>query len=437
MIVVKLVLVSCFLTMGLIVNAQKPLQNDNDGEIMLRDTGSCNIKWIFNTKETNSRSLRWTLFPAYNDNDGFMCGFLITNGITKVHPKFSFSFSPSYTFTNSKLLGQSWLNFDHVTKQDNIAMISYRVGIKSFDFNINKKFNYSQRYLRFDPSVTFHFRHLSPDVKQSQLALKSFFINEEEAVFVNGDFDKLSNKSTLIHRIVYQRLFEDDIQRSDIDLSLEYQAYNSDHYLKVMAISDQRYLYSSKKNLYFRFFATGFIVNTQRMSGSFQNIFTRGSIALIQQGFNDYSYDEYFFSRQNQNGFQDDQVSLTSGGGFKTPVGSAYSIGMSNNFAAAVNFSADIPFRIPTWLPLRIYFDAGTYSTYSGTKFISNMIYNGGFSFNFNDVAALHIPLFYSNDLGNIYKETHNDFFSRMSFTLNLHRLKFKNLKPPFKNLFI
>jgi hypothetical protein len=156
---------------------------------------------------------------------------------------------------------------------------------------------------------------------------------------------------------------------------------------------------------------------------------TKGSIALIQHGFNDYTYDEFYFSRQNQNQLFDDQVSMVNGGGFKTPVGSAHSIGMSNNFAAAVNFSADLPI-MKSWSPFRIYFDIGTYSTYTGDAFKNNVMYNGGLSFHLKDILAIHFPLVYSEELGNIYKGQHKTFFSKISFSMNLEKLNiWKELK--------
>ena len=111
-----------------------------------------------------------------------------------------------------------------------------------------------------------------------------------------------------------------------------------------------------------------------------------------------------------------------NGGGFKTPVGSQFSIGTSNNFAAALNTSIDLPFR-QSWFPIRAYFDIGTASVKEGDKFVNRWMYNGGLSLNFDDIFAIHCPLIYSKDLGNIYKEVHKSFFSRLSFSVNLNRV--------------
>ena len=58
-------------------------------------------------------------------------------------------------------------------------------------------------------------------------------------------------------------------------------------------------------------------------------------------------------------------------------------------------------------------------------KFKNNFLYNGGISLNVKDFIAVHIPLFYSTDLGNLYKGQHESFFSRISFSLDLHKFDF------------
>lgn len=396
------------------------------------DTMKTRINWLLSDRAKNPKTIRWVLFPAYNDNDGFMPGVSISNAAFKNPKKLTFAATPLYSIKNLKLVGQLWINYDQPKSKGTFSKISYRSGIKSFDYNTNEKFDYSQRYIRIDPSLTFHFRHTTANEIQSHLSLKSYFIIEEDAVFNSGVFSGLDSKHTFIQRLEFKRYVTDELQTSDLKVSLEYQGYVSQNYLKMTAITDQRYLFAPKKNLYFRLFASGFILNSQRRSGSYQNIFTRGSIALIHQGFNDYTYDEYFFSRQNQSGFQDDQVSLSQGGGFKTPLGSAYSIGMSNHFAAALNFSCDLPFKLPQWIPLRVYFDVGSYSTHSGAKFVNNVLYNGGLSLNYKDIAAVHLPLVFSKDLGDLYKGSHKDLLSRLSFTINLHKLDFWTIQNRF-----
>ena len=392
------------------------------------DTNNYKIIWIMKKAENFPNSLRWSLFPAYNDNDGVMAGLVLTNQNSTENRKFSFVLAPMYSFKTSKLLGQGKISYDFMKQEGRIDKFSYWLGVKSFDFNHNNKFDYSLRYIKLEPGVSVHLKPKDKKDNTSTITFKTAFISEDKALFNLNEFSAITQEYFIIPRLEYFYSMHDEYQGTDIRLSSEYQGYNNESYLKLTATGDQKYRYAENKFLFFRAFVSGFLINSQRYSSSFQNIFTRGSIALIYHGFNDYTYDETFLSRQNQTGFQNDQISLTSGGGFKTPVGSAYGIGMSNHFAASFGFSSDIPFRLPKWIPLRAYFDIGSYSIYSSVKFKNNIIYNGGLSLHYRDIGAIYIPLFFSDNLGSIYKSEHKSFFSRISFSINLNKIELGKL---------
>jgi ribosomal protein S17E len=392
------------------------------------------LRKLFFDQELTAKALYFAAFPAYNDNDGVMPGIMVTNSTFNNPQKWSFAISPMYSITNNKLLGQAWLNYNIFRKEGNISRISLRSGIKSFDFDKNYSKLYTKRYVRFDPAVTFHFRQ--EGTVKSQLALKTYFIMEDDAIFNNSTFIGLKSIKSTIYKLEYQNSDENLLRSNALKINVEYQKYGSENYMKVTGVSNHSLKYSIKKSLYVRIFASGFIFNSQRQSGSYQNVFTKGSIALIHQGFNDYLYDEYFFGRQNQSRLQDDQISLTNGGGFKTPIGSGFALGMSNNFAASANFSGDVPFRLPSWLPLRLYYDAGIYSTFDrdNNKFQNNIMTNGGISVHLKDIFTFHLPLFYSNSLKNIYTGVQSSFLSRISFSMNLNKLDFWNENVSLEN---
>ncbi|MBK9737335.1 MAG: hypothetical protein IPO92_21230 [Saprospiraceae bacterium] len=400
-------------------------------------SGNISLIGIARKGLTNEKELHITPFPMYNDNDGMMIGINFTNSNVKDVKNLKFSRTPAYSFQNKTLVGQSWGSYDQHMQNNTINKITYRLGVKSFNFNYKKdpKYEYAQRYIRIDPSIQIHFKHPLARNKTSTLSLKTFLIYEQYPQYTNGEYTSLKYNKSLIFKLQYDYKKTSTLSGTTFSLALEQQSYkqlessiSKENYLKLTASLNQRYMYAEKRNLYFRFFAGGFIVNTQRQSGSYQNVFSRGSIALIQQGFNDYTYDEYFFSRQNQTRSHDNQVSLVNGGGFKTPLGSTQpTIGNSNNLATALNLSADFPVKLPPFIPIRLYFDIGTFSTFNNSDrvFKNNVLYNGGVSINFKEILAFHIPLVYSTDLENAYKGQHKSFFSRISFTLNLHKLDF------------
>jgi len=367
------------------------------------------------------------IFPTvtYNDNNRFMLGFFYSNNREMNYRKTGYTLHPMFSFRKSRIQGEAAVYHDIYTKSDIIDRIRLSTEVRSYFFNYNEKWDYTQQYIRVDPEIHLRFKKALRRGADSGISLKSYLIHEEYPTFDNGKFSTLTGQNSTIIRATYYSTYTGPLASTHHDITLEQQSYNDESYLKLSASLMQNWMYKNKKYIRLRLFGSGFLTNTQRQSLSYQNTFTRGSIALIHQGFNDYTYDEYFFGRQNQNQSQRHQVSMYNGGGFKTAVGSAYNIGTSNNFAIAANGAIDLPFG-PTWLPIQLYFDMGVFSTYSGDKFVNNMMYNGGFSVHLTPLLTIHIPLVYSENLGNIHRELHNNFFNRISFSFNLDRISKK-----------
>lgn len=405
-----------------------PLYETNHTNHYVKDTTSENTCFRFSTlfhKDKKScNTIKLMAYPAYNDNDGWMAGMTISNTNPWVYKPLSWAISPIYSFKNKKLLGQAWIRYDKLNErqESKIYQTSFQIGLKSFDMDHNQKLDYALRYVKIDPSIELTLRHPFDSDIQSSVTFRSLIIYEQQPTFPDGQFSHLFTTRSHIHQLDYDWKKDKTQSESTINIRAEQQSYKTENYLKLTGTATHQWMYKTNKNMGFRLFVGGFIINTQRKFNSFQNVFSRGSIALIQQGFNDYTYDEYFFSRQNQSGFQDDQVSLVQGGGFKTPAGSAYSIGMSNNYAASLNYFIDAPFKTK-WLPLQVYFDIGMYSRYDNRQFSRITMYNGGLALNYNDVVRIFFPLVFSEELGNIYKEKHTGFISKISFGINLQKL--------------
>ena len=377
--------------------------------------------------DNDSGSIYILPLPIYNDNDRFMPSVLFTNTGKYSTNHLKYYLLPAYSFTNKKFVGEGRLSWENILPKGSVNRMVIDGGVKTYDFNRNEKWDYSQRYIRLDPGVSIIFRH-SDGLTGSRLTARAFYIHEQYPEFTSqGNFEKLTGQWSRIYRVTYDHNHKTMFSSLRFFTSLEQQGYTAldknQNYLKLTQSIRASWMYGYKKSIDVSIFAAGFITNTVRKSASYQNFFARGSIALIHQGFNDYTYDEVFVSRQNQNRFYDRQVSMVSGGGFKTPLGSASGLGMSNNWAAAINLTSDLPANLPSWMPLKLYFDVGTFSTYSTAdeKFKNNFIFNGGILLNFYNRVTVHFPLVFSRDLGNAYSEGHNNILSKISFGINLN----------------
>jgi hypothetical protein len=381
-----------------------------------------------------TRDLYLNPLLLYNDNNQLMPAIMISNTLGTMR-HFRWSLVPVYSFSTKKWVGQARMTYDIVKDDGWIERIRLGGSFKSFDFNRNKTLNYSQRYIKADPSVGLVFKNNFPSCNTlSILRYRYIFLREQYPEFMDGKFEKLSPSNLGIHRLEYKRSGGSVLAPYSISSNLEYQTYKggftdeNQHYLKLTASFEQNLRYDANKFFNFRLFGSAFIANSQRNVNSFANNLVRGTIALIHQGFNDYLYDEYFASRQNQGGSFSNQVSLENGGGFKTPVGSAYSIGMSNDMAFSANFSADLPVRLPQWLPLQAYFDFGLYSVPTADGMKMRNMWNGGLMVNMDNYISIHFPLVYSNELRNIVRTEKGKFLNRISFTINMNKLAPNNL---------
>ncbi len=389
------------------------------------------IEFYKQNPKYNNRFYR--VFPTitYNDNNRFMAGIYYSNNSDRNYKKTGYMLHPSYSLRKNKIQGEASIYHDIYTQNPIIDRIRLSTEVRSYFFNYFEDQDYAQQYVRIDPEIHLRFKKALRRGADSGISLKTYFIREDNSFGEGGMLPIERSENFTIFRAKYYQTHPGILTSSHHEVSLEQQSYNEESYLKLTASWMQNWMYKDKKYMSLRLFGSGFLVNTQRQSSSYQSELVRGSIALIHQGFNDYTYDEYFFGRQNQNQTQRHQVSMYNGGGFKTAVGSAHSIGMSNNFALAANWSMDLPFS-PKILPIQLYYDIGTYSTYSGEKFVNNVMYNGGVSLGLLGIFYIHVPFVYSEDLGNIHKEVHKNLFNRISFSFNLDRLSTSNLL--FKN---
>jgi hypothetical protein len=358
---------------------------------------------------------------AYNDNDGFGYGALFSRDILGV----KVIAMPTVGRKSSNLGGTFSVakNFDLHQKKN----INCRLFFRSMSIENNELLDYTRRAFVFLPFFDYNFRNVDTVfLNHHRLSFRPTYVIEEYADFsTTGEYLGNTPTKLFIPSLSYKIVKESEKRSTYLDITVEGSQYktigdNSEHYVKTSLDYQYNYKFHPSRNgwLKLRFFGAGFPVNSQRKSQSFQNIFTRGSIAMIHQGYNDYAYSEVFLSRQNQTLSYDNQVSISQGGGFKTAVGSSYNIGLSNNFAFAFNGRVGVPWKFK--LPLFAYFDTGLYSVYEGKKFVSKPLTNFGIGAHIGDVVHVFIPMFYSEELGNIHTSQHSKWYQRISFALEI-----------------
>ncbi len=193
-------------------------------------------------------------------------------------------------------------------------------------------------------------------------------------------------------------------------------------YLRGTVEYQQRFYYSEKRKITARVFVGAFLQNTARRTGRY----LPETLTLLPHGYNDYRFDQVFLGRSENEGIFSQQLSQ-SDGGFKNAIGASYPyVAQSNNFVAALNLRADLPFRLPLGLPVKPYFDLGYYDDAtpvgperSGDQFLWSgglllQFFGGGFE--------VYFPLVNAKPLDDLYKDR-GGYGARITWSLRLNRV--------------
>ncbi|MGK0313799.1 MAG: hypothetical protein ACI86M_000008 [Saprospiraceae bacterium] len=364
---------------------------------------------------------------SYNTSDGGQLGIAFYNS-TFPTKKLKWALSPAFGFTSGKPIGETWLSYDHYLKSKKIRKIQYKLNAKSYSFRFSEGLDEALRYTRVSPHVSLHFHHAPKEHKYSKLYLKPIFLNEEYFDFQGEDL-LIKNRNSALFRLGYEYYDFWELGPSDLNVYLEYQPYTNiigekHNYSKINAAYNKSFMFKPHQSIDFRLWASYFITNTQRESANYDGGIVKGSSALIYQGFNDYAYDDYFFNRANQEVRLDNQISY-GGGGFKTPLGSQYNIGQSNDLAFALNIKSDLPVKMPKFFPLKLFLDIGYYTSKSTAEqpLTGQSIYSGGALLEFGKgVFSIYLPLFNSQAIRDIYDSEGTGLLGKISFKLDLVR---------------
>lgn len=362
---------------------------------------------------------------SYNTSDGGQVGIALYNS-TFPTKKLKWALSPAFGFTSGNPIGEAWLSYDHYLKSNRFRKLQYKLNAKSYSFRFSEGLNEPLRYTRISPHFSIHFHHATKEHKYSKLYLKPIFLNEEYFDFQEENVF-IKNRNSAIFRIGYEYYNFWKLGPSDLNVYLEYQPYTNiigekHSYSKINAAYNKSFKFKPYQTIDFRLWASYFITNTQRESANYDGGIVKGSSALIYQGFNDYAYDGYFFNRANQEVRLDNQISY-GGGGFKTPLGSQYNLGQSNDLAFALNIKSDLPVRMPRFFPLKLFLDIGYYTSKSTAEqtLTGKTIYSGGALLEFGEgVFSVYIPLFNSQSIGDIYDSEGIGLLGKISFKLDL-----------------
>ena len=183
-----------------------------------------------------------------------------------------------------------------------------------------------------------------------------------------------------------------------------------------------------------KFFYTGSKTITRQFATDRYHLNMTGA-----NGYEDYTYSDYFAGRNKFEGFLSQQI-MERDGAFKVRTDLlADKVAKTDDWLIAANFSTTIPSGInplsllPFKIPLKFFFDIGTYAEAWKQKATTDrFLFDMGLHIPLlKETVNIYIPLIYSSVYGDYFKSTIDKkqrFWKKISFSIDISNFSFRKL---------
>jgi len=383
-----------------------------------------------------------------NAYDKFMIGVLFTN--YKLPPsKFQFLVAPIYGTGSKQLTGLGKLNYSFFPA-GHFRKIDLFLNASSFSANEFLKDNGDKVLFGFQklvPGIRFTLAEKNARSSRNRyVQWKTYFINEES---YRIRYDSIFNPpDTLINQVVGTA----DESRTLHQLKLVFENYralypysgefNFEHgkdFVRTAFTGKYFFNYPKEGGLTVRLFAGKFFYLGSK---TFTKEFATDRYHLNMtgpNGYEDYTYSDYFTGRNKFEKFSSQQIMIRDGG-FKIRTDLyAEKVGKTDDWLTAINFTTTIPKGInplsvlPVKIPLKIFVDIGTYAEpWKKNSELDRFIFDAGLQVPLlSGIVNIYIPVVYSH----IYKdyiqsvlEKKGRLFKTISFSIDISNFTLKKI---------
>ncbi len=296
-------------------------------------------------------------------------------------------------------------------------------------------------FLKLVPGVEYELPRSSPlSTTRRYVRFKHFNIKE---TLLRFERDTVTNTFTPFYpeqnRYINQLHIGIENNRTLYPYSVALLAEQGKGFLKASATANYFYNYAGGGGMQVRafagkFFYTGDNTITNRFALDRYHFNMTGS-----NGYEDYTYSNYFVGRNEFEGFASQQITNRDGA-FKVRTDLLSSkVGRSDDWLAALNFSSTIPKEInplsvlPFSLPIKLFADIGTHAeAWSKENTSGKFLYDAGVQLSIFNVLNFYYPILYSKVYEDYYKSviTENKFTSRISFSIDLQNVSLRKYFP-------
>ncbi len=403
-----------------------------------------NIKGWRNYQQNPSKELI-TYGPAIgiNSYDNIMVGAFITN--MKLPPSpLQYFLAPMYATGSKKLaaigiLGYTIYPDQHFQSLDLGVSGSLFTARKFTDGNGNKNF---LRFSKLVPGIKLTLKKKDPlSYVTKYIQFKSFFIGEDGLQFyrdTSGPLPVETYKITRKSRTLQQLRFVVENNRALYPYSGELKAEVGKYFTRLGFTGNYFFNYVKDGGLNVRVFAGKFIYTSSKTSVK-QFATDKYHLNLSgPNGYEDYTYSDYFVGRNNFEGWQSQQM-MVRDGAFKVRTDLlAQKVGRTDDWLIAANFTSTIPASInpfmllPVKLPFKVFADIGTYAeAWKQNAQTDRFVFDAGLYLPlFKETINIYFPLFYSNVYADYYKSTitKKRFLRKISFSIDISNFSFRKI---------
>jgi Peptidase family M1 domain len=303
----------------------------------------------------------------------------------------------------------------------------------------------NEKYLGFSkivPSLKIIFKEHDPRSSVTKwLQWKTFFIREDGLLFTRDTIHQIDVITyPKFNRYLNQLRFVEENNRVLYPYSCELQAEQGDGFLRTTFTGNYFFNYPRDGGVAVRLFAGKFIylgdkTYTKQFATDQYHLNMTGA-----NGYEDYTYSNYFIGRNEFDKISSQQIMIRDGA-FKVRTDLLSSkIGKTDDWLAALNFKTDVPKKInplqvlPVKIPLKIFFDVGTYAeAWKKDPATGRFIYDGGFQLSLlKDLVNIYIPVIYSKVYSNYLKSTLGEkrFWKNISFSIDIQNFSLRKIIP-------
>lgn len=417
-------------------------------------TGS-KIVSLFNPKEIVEYGKRpsknlFLFGPALgvNSYDKLMAGIFVSN--VKLPPsKFQFFSAPMYATGSKRFtgLGKVFYSFypDGIIRRVDVGVNASTFTVDQFtDAEGNKTF---LGFYKIVPALKLTLNEKNHRNQFNRyIQFKSFFIKEDELRFYR---DTTINGMDTVIETKYRTIQENrTLNQLKVVIENHRALYPYRGELKIEQGKD--FIRTAFTGNYFFNYPKGGGLDVRLFGGKF---FYSGSKTISKQfatdryhlnmtganGYEDYTYSDYFIGRNKFDGFASQQIMIRDGGLKVRTDLLADKVGKTDDWLIAVNFSSTIPASInplnllPVKIPVKIFLDIGTYAeTWEQGAETDRFLFDAGLHIPLlKETVNIYIPLVYSSVYKDYFLSTipkNERFWKKISFSIDISNFRLRKI---------